>query len=116
MSNLDAELGNITLDLECEVIQLRQFVQIYLQLDAIIQTVRCTIWQANSCIKHIQIQFNMLSSGHLPPSVITPRSLKALLTEFEHHLSQFLQLPYDTRGEIWKTYQNLACTTVLDKG
>ena len=58
----------------------------------------------------------MLSWGHLSPSVITPRTLKGLLIEIESHLPPFLELPYDPKGEIWKLYQTLACTTVLDKG
>ena len=48
--------------------------------------------------------------------IITPRSLKSLLKEIENHLPQFLQPPYDPSEEIWKIYQTLACTTVLDKG
>ena len=57
----------------------------------------------------------MLSLGHLSPSVITPRSLKDLLLEIQNHLAQYLKLPYDPKGEIWKLYQTLTCTTVLDK-
>ena len=79
--NLDAKLGNITHATQDKVFQVSQFVQLYLQLDTIIQTVRHTIWQANSCMEHIQLHLNMLSLGHLSPSVITPRRLKVLLIE-----------------------------------
>ena len=48
-------------------------------------------------MEHIQQQLNMLSLDHLSPSVITLRHLKALFTEIENHLPQFLQLPYDPR-------------------
>ena len=115
-SNLDTKLGNITQALACEVFQVGQFVQLYLQLTAIIKTARHTIWQAKFYMEHIQLQLNMLSLGHLSPSVITPSSLKALLVEIENHLPQFLQLPSDQRGDIWKMYQTLACTTVHGKG
>ena len=73
---LDTKLGNITQVPEREVFQVGQFVQLYLQLDAVIQAVRRTIWQAGSYLDHIQLQLNMLSLGHLSPSVITPRGLK----------------------------------------
>ena len=47
-SILYAKLGNITQALECKVFLLGQFIQLYLQFDTIIHTVRCTIWQATS--------------------------------------------------------------------
>ena len=57
----------------------------------------------------------MLSLGHHSPSVITPRSLKSLLLEIENHLPEYLMLLYDPKGEIWKLFQTLTCTTVLEK-
>ena len=113
---LNYKLKNITQDLEREVFQVGQLVQLYLQLDAIIQTARRTIGQANAYMEHLQLQLNMLSLGHLSPSIITPRTLKGLLIEIESHLPPFLELPYDPKGEIWKLYQTLTCTTVLDRG
>ena len=58
----------------------------------------------------------MLSLGHLSPSVITPKSFNGLLLEIENQLPEYLKLPYDPKGEIWKLCQTLTCTTVLDKG
>ena len=104
LSNLDPKLGNITQALKHDIFQVGQFVQLYLQLYAIILTVRHATWQANSYMVHIQLQLNMLSLGHLTLSVITPRSLKALLLEIKNHWPEFLQLPYDPIGEIWKLY------------
>ena len=67
-------------------------------------------------MEHVQLQLNMLSLRHLSPSVITPRSLKGFLFKEENHLPEYLKLPYDPKREIWKSYQTLTCTTVLDKG
>ena len=67
-------------------------------------------------MEHMQLQLNMLSLGHLSPAVITSRSLKKLLIEIESHLAEFLKLPYDPKGNIWKFYQTLTCSTVLDEG
>ena len=99
---MDVKLDNITQVLEKEVFQVGQFVQLYLQLDSIIQVIRRTVWQANSYVEHVQLQLNMLSLGHISPSVITPRSVKGLLLEIENHLLQYLKLPYEPKGEIWK--------------
>ena len=65
LSYLDVTLGNITQALECEVFQVGQFVQLYSQLNTVILAVRCTFWQTNSYMEHIQLQLNMLSLGHL---------------------------------------------------
>ena len=107
LANLDVKFSNIRQALEKEVFQVGQFIQLYLQLDSIIQAIRRTVWQANSCVKHVHLQLNMLSVGHLSPSVITPRSLKVVLLEIENHLLQYSKLLYDPKGEIWKLYQTL---------
>ena len=90
LANLDIKLGNITQALEKVVFQVGQFIQLYLQLDSIIQAIRRTVWQVNSYVKHVQLQFNMLSLGHLPLSVISPRSLKGLLLEIENTGGSYL--------------------------
>ena len=116
LANLDVKLGNITQALEKEVFQVGQFVKLYLYLDSIKQAIRRTFWHAKSYMEPVQLQLNMLSVGHLSPSVITPRGLKGLLLEIENHLPVYLKLPYDPKWDIMKLYQTLTCTTVLDKG
>ena len=86
LSLLDSKIGNITQALEREVFQVSQFIQLYVQLDSVIQAVRRTIWWAGTYMKHIQLQLNMLSFGHLSSAVITPTGLKKLLIEIESHL------------------------------
>ena len=54
-----------------QVIQLEEFVQLYLQLDLIIEEAKCPdVYEA------FTVKLNMLSLGHLYPSVITAQSLK----------------------------------------
>ena len=116
LANFDVKLCNITQALEKQVFQVGQFLQLYLQLDSITQAIRRIVWQANPFMEHVQLQLNVLSLGHLSQSVITQRSLKGLLVQIENHLPQYLKLPYDPNGVVWKLYQTLICTTVLDKG
>ena len=61
---VDVRFGNITQELEEEVFHIGQFVQLYLQLDSIIQAIRRTVWQANSYVEDVQLQLNMLLLGH----------------------------------------------------
>ena len=42
--------------------------------------------------------------------------MKKLLTGIENHLPEFLRLPYDSKGKIWKFYQTPTCSTMLDEG
>ena len=46
------KLGNITQALKKDLFQVGQFVQLYLQLDCIVQAIERTVWQANSDIEH----------------------------------------------------------------
>ena len=101
--------------LEKEVVQLEEFVQLNLQLDLIIEAKR-TVNSAQMYMEHLQLQLNMLSLGHLSPSVITAESLKRLLLEMKSKLSHYLTLPNDHVRELWKYYQSLTCTTILDRG
>ena len=64
LANLDVKLGSITQAREKEVFQVGQFVQLYLQLNSIIQAIRGTVWQGNSYAENVQLQLNMLSLGH----------------------------------------------------
>ena len=60
----DVRFGNITQELEEEVFHIGQFVQLYLQLDSIIQAIRRTVWQRNIYVQHVQLQLNMLLLGN----------------------------------------------------
>ena len=117
LANSDVKLDSITQTIEKEVFQVGLFVHLYLPLDSIIQVIRRTVWKAKSYVEHVQLQLNMLSLGHLSPSVITPISLKGLLLEIQNHLPpEYLKLPYDPKGEIWKLHQTCTCITVFCKG
>ena len=109
LTTLDIKLGSITQGLEKGVFPVGQFVQLYLQLGSIIKTIRRTVWHANSYVEQVQVQFNMLSLGHILLSVIAPKILKGLLLEIENHLPKYLKLPLDPNGKIWKLYQTPNC-------
>ena len=66
-------------------------------------------------MKHIQLQLNMLSLGHLSPAVIPPRGLKKLLIERVTY-QDYLGFHMIQKGMIWKFYQTLTFSTLLDEG
>ena len=55
LSLLDSKIGNITQALEREFSQVCQFIQLFLQLDSVIQAIRRTIWHAGTYMEHIQL-------------------------------------------------------------
>ena len=55
LSLLDSKIDDITQALEREVFQVSQFIQLYLQLDSVIQAIRRTIWWAGTYMEHIQL-------------------------------------------------------------
>ena len=57
----------------------------------------------------------MLSLGHVSPSIIIPENLKMLLLEMQTKLPYHLTLPEDPTETLWKYYQSLSCTTILDE-
>ena len=52
---MDVKVDNIAQALEKEVFPVGQLVQLYLQLDSIIQAMTRRVWQANSYVKHVQL-------------------------------------------------------------
>ena len=73
---------------------MEEFVQLYLQLDLIIEAKR-TVKNAQMYMEHLHLQLNMLSLGHLSPSVITAQSLKRLILEIKSKLLHHLTLSND---------------------
>jgi len=63
----------------------------------------------------MQLQLNMLSLGHMSPSLITPGNLRTLLTDIKHRLHVQLRLPGDEIKDLWQFYKCLTCSTVLEE-
>jgi hypothetical protein len=70
---------------------------------------------AGEYLGQLQLKLNMLSMGHLSPSVIDPNNLRILLSDIKSKLPSHLRLPKDEKRDIWQYYQFLTCSTVLEK-
>ena len=113
---LTHNIYNVSQILEKQVVQMEEFVQLHLQLYLIIEEAKIMVNNAQMYMEHLQLQLNMLSLGHLSPSVITAQSLKRLFLEMKYKLPHHLTLPNDSDRELWKYYQSLTCTTIWDRG
>jgi len=65
------------------------------------------------CLEDLKLQLNMLSLGHLSPSIITPKFLKSLLISIATQLPPALSLPLAPVPHQWQYYKFLTCTTML---
>ena len=101
--------------MEGQIVKLEEFVQVYLQLDIIVAQVKLMINNGKIYMEHLSAQLDMLSLGHVSPSIITPKNLKKLLLEMQSKLPFHLTLPEDPGKDLWKYYQTLTCTTILDE-
>ena len=112
---IDNKLTNITRLLRQDIKQVEHFLRQYLHLDLIAQELRQLMQQAVAYLEHINLQLNMLSLGHLSPSVISPTNLLQLLLQIKSKLPGYLQLPEDPEEQLWHYYKFLTCTAVIEK-
>ena len=110
---LDQEIANVTGALEEHITELEQFVQVYLQVDLAIETLKQAIQGAVMYLEHLSMQLDMLSLGHLSPSVVAPDRLRSLLVDLSKHIPSYLELPENPDTKLWDYYQFLTCQTVL---
>jgi len=113
LNEIDDKLENITQEIERQIVELGNFVQLYVQLDLITGELKLLIQKAMTYLEHLSSQLNMLSLGHLSPSVISPTNLKQLLKEISDRLPRYLELFGNPNKDMWFFYRFLTCTTIL---
>ncbi|XP_069106680.1 LOW QUALITY PROTEIN: uncharacterized protein [Argopecten irradians] len=111
--DLEGELLNFTTELGGQLQDMNDFVQIFAQLDRTIDNIKLMSQRAMFYLENLQLQINMLSLGHLSPSIVSPDNLLKLLSGIEQHLPYAVRLPHDPEKHLWDYYRYLTCTTVL---
>ncbi|CAC5408705.1 unnamed protein product [Mytilus coruscus] len=91
------------------------YLQAYLHMDMIIGEIKDLMNIAGDYLNHLQLQLNMLSLGHMSPSLISLGNLRVLLTDIKRRLPATLKIPGDEIKDIWNFYKFLTCSTVLDE-
>ncbi|CAC5398430.1 unnamed protein product [Mytilus coruscus] len=91
------------------------YLQAYLHMDMIKGEIKDLMNIAGDYLNHLQLQLNMLSLGHMSPSLISPGNLRVLLTDIKRRLPATLKIPGDEIIDIWNFYKCLTCSTVLDE-
>lgn len=114
VDNLDDKLSHAIIDLDEKILRIDNFVQIYLQVDFMVQELWEIVLKGSILYDHLQIQLNALSLSHLTPCVIQPFRLAEILGDIETNLPPLLKLPFDVENDIWRYYQYTSCSGLVD--
>ena len=76
---------------------LQSYLHGYNHIGLAISEVKDMLTIAGDYLGQLQLKLNMLSMGHLSPSVITPHNLRILLSDIKSKLPPHLRLPKDEK-------------------
>lgn len=109
--DIQNELGQVMHSMSAELQELGGFVAQFLQLLMAINRLRQALQLS---LEHVSAQLDMLSLGHLSPSIVTPGHLRDILLGIQTELPHQLRLPADPNMELWRYYSSLGCVTLIE--
>lgn len=118
INDIISSIRNLSINvqvLSVEVDNLKGYMQMYTVFDRALADTRDLISLMRERLNHLNSQLNMLSLGHLSPSVVGPYDLQKMLLEIKSHLDPKLRLPYDPVTDLWSFYQSLTCVTFVEE-
>ena len=113
IDNLDDKVSYAVNEIDEKILKVDNFMQIYLQLDFMVQELREIVLKGSILYDFLQIQLNALSLSHLTPSVIQPFRLAEILRDITN-LPPLLKLPFNVENNIWQYYQSTSCSGLVD--
>lgn len=112
MQGMDVKMKQFSHTISGYARQINSFLLIFTQFDMMIAELREGVEKAMFYMDNVRMQLNMLSQGHLAPTVIPPGQLKKILMEIQEQIPNYLALPKSV-DDIWYYYQTLTCVTVI---
>ena len=101
LQKIDGKLSKLTAAIVKQVKELEHFIEMYLQLNLIIDEVKQMTQRAMFFLENLRLQLNLLSLGHCSPSIISPTNLRALLLDIQARLPSTLKLSNDLEKHLW---------------
>ena len=111
---LDSKLATIADALQKQIYENKHFLEMYLQLDLIINELKDMLQNGLFYLENLKTQLNFLSLGRLSMSSISPRNLKQLLSEIKSKLPTTLSLIGDPAKDLFLFYRQLASSALLE--
>ena len=79
-----------------------------------VEGLRKYLSDVHMALSYLELQLNLLSIGHLSPSIIALRDLRKILHSIARILPDNFKLANDPDTDIWHYYEILGCTTLFD--
>lgn len=112
VSSLQESIAGQTM-LEQEMYTMQRFNDLYIHFDRTVSGLTEIVSVTRNHLQQLRLRLNMLSLGHLSPTIIPPAGLKQLLSEITNELPSHFKLPYDPETDLWSYYKILPCTTLI---
>jgi len=103
------EIQNFSRTLAMDVQDLDNFVRLYAKFDRSLISDLHEL-ESPDYVQHLNLQLNMLSLGHLSPSVIRPTDLRK---DIESKITNQFKFPFDPKNDLWHLYKTLTCATLI---
>lgn len=95
----------------CPLDNLQRFNDLYVHFDRTISGLSEIVSVARDHLQQLRLRLNMLSLGHLSPTVIPPGISNNFYRKSQ--LPSQFKLPYDPDTDLWSYYKILPCTTLI---
>ena len=115
LTEMDRKMESITGALELQIHELSHFIQVYTQLDLVVEELKRFMLKGLFLIEHLKVQLSFMSLSKLSTSIVNPFELKRILNDIGSRLPPNLRLPSQTKDGLWAYYHSLELTTVLEK-
>ncbi|MCG8034449.1 MAG: envelope fusion protein [Candidatus Thiodiazotropha taylori] len=114
LTDMDVKFANITEALQLNLIELSQFIRLYVQLDLVVEELKRFSLKGLFLLEHFKVQLGFLSLSRLSTEIIDPFQLTNILKGIAMRLPPTLKLPYDSDKGLWPYYKSLSVSTFLD--
>ena len=108
------ELEQMTRSMSVELQKLEGFEAQFMQLLMAINRLKQTSQALQLSLEHVIAQLDMLSLGHLSPSIVTPGHLRDILLKIQAALPHILRLPPDPSLGLWRYYNSPSCIILIE--
>lgn len=115
LTEMDRKMESITEALELQIHELSHFIQVYTQLDLVVEELKRFMLKGLFLIEHLKVQLSFMSLSKLSTSIVNPFEIKRILNDIGSRLPPNLRLPSQTKDGLWAYYHSLELTTVLEK-
>ncbi|MEW8543129.1 MAG: hypothetical protein AB2693_06300, partial [Candidatus Thiodiazotropha sp.] len=115
LSDMDRKMETITGALELQIHELSHFVQVYTQLDLVVEELKRFMLKGLFLIEHLKVQLSFMSLSKLSTSIVNPFEFQRILADIGSKLPPNLRLPSKPKDGLWAYYHTLELTTVLEE-